>query len=199
MPVEIDLSLYPSVIYRRWAAATTERPPQGAVVLFRRPLLVCLVLGVSVALGATGRVSSGLVLSAAAVWSFVPAVQLAAFAVTTRLFTGRAPAGARSVDLFFMGHLPWSLWLIALSSAAALTFPNGVAGWPRALVMAATISIVVPVAATARIVRAYFGEITGLPPRRARAATALYEGLVWGFAIAFASWAVQAGPRFFGA
>ena len=194
MPIEIDLIRAPSVTYRR---LTAERPREGAAIFFRRPLLVCLVLGVSVALGATGRVSTGLVLSAAAVWSFVPAVQLAALGVTTRLFTGRPPA-RRTVDLFFMGHLPWSLWLIALSGAAALTFPDGVAGWPRAVVTAATCSIVVPIAATARIVRAYFAEIAGLPPGRARAATALYEGLVWGFAIAFASWAVQAGPRFLG-
>ena len=196
MSPELDLTLFPTATYRKLSAEETGASPSGPVRLLRRPLLIGLVLGVSVALGATGRASAGLVLSCALAWSFVPAVQLAAFALTTRIVTGRPPADARAVDLFFMNHLPWSLWLLTVSGGAALAFPDGVAGWPDAVHAAATASILVPIAATARITRAYFGEVAGLPPRRARAATALYQGLVWAFAIGFASWAVQVGPRF---
>ena len=193
MAPEIHLILHPSTTYRRIAAPRVE---SGAVVLLRRPLLVCLTLGVSVALAATGRVTAGLVLGAAACWSLVPAVQMAAFATMMR-FTPRPRQlpFSSAADLFFMGHLGWSLWLLAVAGAAAATFPAGAAWWPQGAATTLLGTALVPAIVTLRITAAYCREVFGLSERRALLATALYEGLVWGFGVLYAGWAIQLWPR----
>src|SRR5262245_59965528 len=192
-PMSSGLSLMadPRATYRRLSDSPT---PTAARVLLRGPLLLCLVLGVSVSLGATGRLSVEGVLSAGLTWSFAPAVQLAALAVVMKSTRTAVPL-TRATDLFFLGHLPWSLWMLAVSGAAALTFPAGIAGWPAAVRDAATLSALLPLAVTARITSAFCREVLALPAGAARRATALYLTLVWGFVIAYAAWTTQLWPR----
>src|SRR5260370_2794711 len=79
----------------------------------RRPLLVTAVLGVSAAMGGTGHVTPALVLSTTLCWSFVVALQ-AAIALALVAGPARRTVGlARAIDLYFAGHAPWSLWMLA--------------------------------------------------------------------------------------
>jgi hypothetical protein len=192
MAPELELLRRPYATYGRLAAQRQA----GRTLLWRRPLLVCLVLGVSIALAATGRASAGLVAGTALCWSFVPAVQMAAFALVARgLAPPRAPTFSSAADLFFMGHLPWSLWLLLVAGATAFAFPEGVAAWPPAVRTAMLASAAVPAFTTVALTFAFWRAVLALPRRRAALATAAYHGLVWGFALLYSALAAQFWPR----
>jgi hypothetical protein len=190
---EVALVRHPFAAYR--ALARSHRPT-GIVALARRPLLVCLVLGVSIALAATGRASAGLVLGTALCWSFVPAVQLAALALVRRRTRVARPLSS-AADLFFMGHLPWSLWLLLVAGLAALTWPQGAAGWPAPLHAAIALSALLPAFGSAVLTFAFWREAAGLAHRRALKATAAYLALVWGFGLVYVALVAQYWPRAF--
>jgi hypothetical protein len=70
----------------------------------RRPLLVAFVLGCSVSLMTSGRVTLRLAGPATVHWSFVPLAGIAGLAVVS----GRR-LHAETIDEFFHGYLPWML------------------------------------------------------------------------------------------
>jgi hypothetical protein len=72
-----------------------------------RPLFVAFVLGCSVSVMTSGRLTLRLLLPAMLYATFVPMLQIAALAVCR----GRLPF-RKAVGLFFVGHAPWSLWVI---------------------------------------------------------------------------------------
>jgi hypothetical protein len=196
MSHEMKLMAAPAATYRLLAA---QDGSAGLRVLLRRPLFVCLVLGVAVTLGATGRVSAGGVLSSALVWSHALLVQMAALAATMavarHVLHAAAVPFARATDLFFMGHLPWSLWLLGLAGAAAVEFPEGVARWPSAVQTAVIASGLVPIVLTFRITLAFGREVLALPRRAAWLAAAFYAALIYAYTIAHAGWATALWSR----
>lgn len=80
----------------------------------RRPLLIAIVIGCSVSLMTSGRVTLRLAGPAALEWSFIPLLEFLSLAAVYR---GRPPA--RTIDLFFAGHAPWLLWTIAFAALFA--------------------------------------------------------------------------------
>src|SRR5688572_7580173 len=72
MSPEIALMLSPRGTY---ASLAREGRRASLLTAARRPLLVAAVLGASIAIGATGHVTPGLLLSTTLSWSFVVAVQ----------------------------------------------------------------------------------------------------------------------------
>jgi hypothetical protein len=83
-----------------------------------RPLLVLLIYGCGVSVMAAGRLTARLLLPAMVYATFVPLLQMASIAVTCR----GAPGFRRAVDLFFVGHAPWSLWVLGTAAMWGL-FP----------------------------------------------------------------------------
>ena len=71
MSAELRLIIAPGDTYARLARGRSAIGPIGAL---RRPLLIALVLGASVALAATRHVTPGLLLSTTLCWSFVVVV-----------------------------------------------------------------------------------------------------------------------------
>jgi hypothetical protein len=100
-----------------FAALAGRASPGSAWSAFRRPLLVAVVLGCVTSLitfpGITLRLAGPATLS----WSFVPLAEVLGLAVACAGEGRRLPFG-RKVDLFFMGYLPWLLWLTGI----AITF-----------------------------------------------------------------------------
>src|SRR5215472_2186395 len=80
-------------------------------IAVRRPLLVAFVLGCSVSLMTSGRVTLRLAGPATVHWSFVPLAGIAGLAVVS----GRR-LRAETIDHFFHGYLPWMLWIIAFAA-----------------------------------------------------------------------------------
>src|SRR5262245_23628484 len=165
---ELGLMLFPRATY----AALVREPVRGSVVTaMRRPALVALVIGVSVAIAATGRATPALVASTTISWSYIVLMQLAIAVPLVARGARRTVGLARAVDLFFAGHAPWSLF--ALAAAAWAPSPVGRPLWPLAVLIA------VPVALTPRIVSAFFTEVLGMSGRDARRMTAVQQAITW--------------------
>jgi hypothetical protein len=188
---ELALMLAPERTYRELARRGAAG---GSWDWLPRFLLLALVVGTSVALAASGRISPGLLLSCSACWCVAPAAQAGALFAVARPRPFRS--FARLLELFLLSHAPWSLWLLLLSLWVALSFPEGVAGWWFWTL--ARLSALVPAWWTLRLVYWYFREVTGLPHRRALLATAWYElALLFPAFVAF--WlAAQLWPRVLG-
>ena len=184
---EVRLMLAPTESYRR----LLREPSRGAGGASARLLLVVLVVGTSVALAATGRASLGLVLSCSACWSVAPLAQALALAFVAR----PAPLPcSHLLELFLLAHAPWSLWLLCYSLGAALSFPEGSAGW-TGLAAHAIVTALLPWLWTAWLVFCFFREVLALSPRRAALRTAGYQLALLLPALAYVSFAVALGPR----
>jgi hypothetical protein len=153
----------------------------------RRPLLVALVLGVSMAMAATGHVTPSLVLSTTLCWSFVVILQIAIALIVIAGPARRTVGLARALDLYFASHVPWSLWLLATVAWA----PSPV-GRPLTPVIVAA---AVPLGLTPWILSAFFREVLELDPRHALARTAAQQAMTWGVFVALFGTAVQIVPR----
>jgi len=184
MSPEMGLIVAPD---RTYAAliASTERI--GIVRALKRPLLVAVVLGTSMALSSTRHVTPALVFSTTLLLSAVIIGQvLIALAVIGRLAT-QTLGRARALDLFFASHAPWSLWLLAM--AVWVPSPLGLPSWPLSL------ASIAPIVLTPRILAAYFREVHGLDRRRAAIRTFVHQAVTWAvFAVLFGA-AVAIWPR----
>jgi len=168
MSPEILLMVSPRHTY-----AALARVPGRLTLLtaLRRPLLVAIVLGVSAAMGGTGRVTPALVLSTTLCWIFVVGLQVA-IALTLIAGPARRTVGlGRALDLYFAGHAPWSLWMLA-----AVAWAPSPIGRPLTPVLVAA---AVPLILTPRILAAFFREVLELDPRDALVRTAAQQVLTW--------------------
>jgi hypothetical protein len=184
MSPEMRLMVSPRDTY----ASLARVPGPGTLLTaLRRPLLVTIVLGVSAAIGAAGHVTPALLLSTTLCWSFVVILQ-AAIALTLIAGPARRTVGiARALDLYFAGHAPWSLWMLATVAWA----PSPI-GRPFAPVLAAA---AVPLILTPRIVSAFFREVLDMDPRHAIARTAVQQVMSWGTFVILLGTAVALVPR----
>jgi hypothetical protein len=184
MSPELGLLFAPRRTYAVLAGAAVPISPLGAL---RRPLLAATVLGVSLAISATGRVTPALVLSATLTWGYIVMLQLAVALPLVTPAARRTVGVPRALDLFFAGHAPWSLF--ALAAAAWAPTPLGRSIWPLLITLA------IPIALTPRILVAFFAEVLRMDRRAARRMTVLHQAITWIiFAVLF--WVVNAlSPR----
>ena len=118
----------------------TEYPalPQdgtGAGLMLRRPVALAFVLGCVASVLASGRFTARLITDGTLSYAFIPAIELAAFAVVYRTGARRRIPFARAVDLFFIGNAPWLLWLVILAGVASIVPPRQLAPWLSLLFM----------------------------------------------------------------
>lgn len=179
----------PGTAYRRLAEAP---PAPGAWVLLRRPALVAALIGAAVCLGTTGSLPPRLWPGTSLCWSIVPGFQLALGAVLVHLGSRRPLRMSSALDLLFVSHAPWSLWLLGAAASAAPRLPIGSYTWPSAFPLLAT--AVVPLAWTSVLTFAYGRAVLGLSARGAALAVLLYELAVWAVAAACVSLATARGP-----
>lgn len=143
----------------------------SALAALRRPLLVAVIVGSSTAMLATRHATPALVFSTTVCWSVLVAAQIA-IALSVIAGPARRTIGvARALDLFFAGHAPWSLWLLAVVAYAPTSFELRLT---PILLLA-----LIPIALTPRIIAAYFREVLGLGRREALARTALHQAITW--------------------
>ena len=184
MSPEIRLMVSPGATYASLTRVSARVTPLMAL---RRPLVVALVLGVSVAVGATRHVTPALLLSTTLCWSLVVALQ-AAIALVLIAGPARRTVGlARALDLYFAGHAPWSLWMLAATAWG----PSPV-GRPMTPIV---IAIAVPLVLTPRILSAFFREVLDMDPRHAVACTVAQQVMTWATFVILFGTAVQIVPR----
>lgn len=184
MSSELRLIVAPRHTYARLARAPSAIGPVGAL---RRPLVAAIVLGVSVAIAATGHATPVLVVSVTICWSVAIAIQAAIAIVLIAGPAQRTVGRPRAFDLFFASHAPWSLWFLAVAAWA----PSSV-GRPLWPVLVAALA---PIVLTPRIIAAFFREVTELDPREARARTAIHQAMTWLAFVALYGWAIALPPR----
>jgi len=182
---------HPWATYRDLAG----RPPEpGWAMLLRRPALFALILGSCLSLTTSGRFTLRLILGGAAVWSFAPLLQIAGAAAALALAPRRLPF-SRAIDLYFLAHGPWSLWLLAVAGGLAL-LPTRTAfailAPPAAFVW---LSVLVPLAWSGIITFAFFREALEMSRRRALGGLVVHGFVVWGAVLAFFLLSGQLWPR----
>jgi hypothetical protein len=117
----------PSSTFRSIANDADRRVVDGrAWTACRRPLFVTLVLASIVSLLASGTLTLRLVASASIYWASIPIVETLALLVVVRRRVNR-PSIPATIDLFFAGHAPWTLLLLAIASSLVFLPPD--VGW----------------------------------------------------------------------
>jgi hypothetical protein len=175
---ELRVALAPEATYRRLladeAAATWWHR-------LERPAIVLLVIGVIVPIMAVQRVTIGLVVTSALSWSFAVVIQILAGAVVIGSAPSRRIAMPRALDLWLAGHLPYSVWMLAV----AILVANSMWGSLDSLVFSA----VVPAVWTSFIVSAYCRTVLATTASGARWRVAMHQALVWSTALTYIAWA----------
>jgi hypothetical protein len=156
-----------------------------------RPLLGALLVGVSVAIAATGRASPAVVLSATMAWSWVMVVQFAIALVMTRpLPRDGSVSAARAFELWFAGHVPWTLWVLTLAPLLRVA--------PETPVELLLVSTLVPMAWTATIAAAFGRVVLRQSERMALMRAGLHQLVLLGVILSYAAWAAGGWFRIVG-
>ena len=116
---ELRIMLRPVSTYRQLSKAVDD---SGVWVMIRRPLFVAFVAGAFVSISVSGRLTLLLLLDGMLFWSFVPILQGVLMCGIVVLFGRRQMPTSKALDLFFMGHGPWLVWLVSIA-ATCLFFP----------------------------------------------------------------------------
>jgi hypothetical protein len=172
---EVRVMFRPFATHRR--ALDEVRVGWRALVV--RPVLVAGVNGLAVTLSAAGELFPTLWLGSALTWAWAPALQMllaAPLIVLARALGGSRLRLSSALDLFFLGHGPWSLWLMGAGVALGWHLPN-TTGFDF---MPVARTIVVPIVWTVLLVFAFFRVGLGLSRAKAVLLTLLYQGLLWG-------------------
>ena len=171
---EIQVMFAPRVAYRRLAA---DPPRVGVPALFWRPALVALVIGGFVTLANTGELYPTLFAGSALAWSWVPLLQMTLAAPLIALFRRRSVPLSSALDLFFVGHGPWSLWLLAFTLLMMSRLPAGMGslGWLKPMLL----SSLVAVAWTWVLLFSFARAVLGASRWAAALFTLLYQSVLW--------------------
>ena len=129
---EVRVMLQPEGTYRQLTHKLdwTKGGHREFRYLVRRPLFAALMLGAFVSITASGRLNALLVFDGLLFWSFVPLLQALTMMCLVLLFARPTLPKVRVVDLFFMGHGPWYLWLLMISGTCLLMPTKQIFMWP---------------------------------------------------------------------
>src|SRR6185369_14248191 len=182
---EANVCVAPEPAYERLLAEATAMTPPRALL---RPAVILLVISMLVPIMAVQRVTIGLAITAALSWSFVVAIQWLVGSLVVLSAPARRAGFWRALDLWFAGHLPYSLWMLLFFSAMANT--------RSASVGLVILTAVVPTAWTAVIVAAFCRTVLGTSAPAARSRAAVHLVGIWIIGAAYVIWAAggTAGP-----
>lgn len=160
-----------------------------AVHLIGRMSLAALVIGTSVTVSATERLTLPLILAGWIGWSFVPVLQLLTGLLLVR---GRNGRRVTRLDGYFATQWPWALWIIALH-AAFLIVP---AARPMGTLLAVT--AVAPIAMTIRLLLAFCRDRLAMDRAHAWRRVGLHQAATYLLIGAYVWLAVALWPRLLG-
>ena len=154
--------------------------------MFRRPLIVLVVVATAVPIMAVQRITLALFAFSTASFGFVLLIQMAVGAGIVASAPGRRTSMPRALDLWFAGHVPYSLWLLTVAAIFAAS--------PWASLDGFVMLAIVPAAWTAVIVAAFCRHVLGSGRAGARWRAAVHLIVMW--AIALELVALSAGGWF---
>ena len=176
---EVRVMLRPISAYRQLA----DENSSGVWVLLKRPLFVTLIFASFISLTTSGRLTLPLVLGSALFWSAGTLLLVLTTSVVL-IFTRKKISLPKAIDLFFTGHGPWLVWLLALSGICLFAPSEEVTLWPLPLgwLMLSSLGAFIWSSVT------YLGFFRGalkLSNLRAVAAVVFYDILLWGTVLSY--------------
>jgi hypothetical protein len=142
--------------------------------------MVLLVIAVMVPIAAVQRVTIGLVATAALSWSFAIVVQALAAAAVIASAPRRQLRIAAALDLWFAGHLAYSLWILVALGWISTSY--------SASIELVILSAIVPAIWTMSVVAAFCRTVLLTTPAGARWRTAAHFVAIWGFTLSYIAW-----------
>ena len=188
MSHDLLLMVAPSRTYGRLLETSAAR---GWSSVFGRCLLIASIIGAAIAIATTKRITIGLLLSLTLCWSFAVVLQFAAAAALGASSKRRNVSLAAAVDLIFLGHAPWSLWLIAMAMWSAFS-PTG-AHFTDGMMLTALIAL----GWRSAIIFAFCRRVLQASTTGALLRTALHQAVILFFIFLYAAWAVDLWSRLF--
>lgn len=185
---ELRLLRAPSATYGEIAALPALPATESWVRALARVFAPAAIIGLATGAAATGRVSWELALSGAVCWSFVALLQMATAALLIAS-SKRAVSWPRAVEFFFLGHAPWSLWLLTVS-AAVVALPIA-----RQYLNVILLTFLLPAVWSGIVILAFCRQILQLDRTRAIITTALHQIMTYALIVSYIAWAVQLWPR----
>ena len=177
---ELRIMLRPASTYRQLSKAADE---SGVWVMIRRPLFVALVVGSFVSITVSGHLTIYLLLDGMVFWSFILVLQAILMSGIVVSFGRRRIPTSKALDLFFMGHGPWLMWLLGIA-ATCLFFPlKQFYLWPVQWGWVLPISLVVAWIWSSVTSFAFLRGALEISTLRAIALLVLYTFLLWGIVI----------------
>jgi hypothetical protein len=175
---DVRLAFAPGATYRQLISQNNRIRWWRALA---RPALVLLLIAVVVPMMVANVITARLVLASAIAWGFIVAIQLAIGAALVAPARARDVGFWRAMDLWFAGHVPYSLWilLLPLFTSSLAVPPHDVMG----------VSFLAPLAWTSVITNAFFQTVLGMDPSTARRRASLHLAIVVVVASAFILWA----------
>jgi len=116
---DVQVMLRPAGAYQELAQQASGERKWSAM---RRPAFMVFLLGCLVSLVTAGALSPRLFAAGALNALFVPLLEIGVLAGVWR--SRRATPFSRTVDLFFMGHGPWVLWLLVMCAIWVFASPS---------------------------------------------------------------------------
>ena len=182
LPSALDVARNP-----RAAFSALHRHP-GTGGLAARLALLTILNGSLLAVLATGQLTFGLVLGLSSSWSLVVLLLqlLAAGALISLGGRRRALPLRAAISLFFLGHLPWSAWVLTIC-ALSMVLPDRMLEVRMALLLAVPSGLW-----TLAIIVAFGREVLRLEQGEALVAALGHQAVVWGTS-AVAVWWMSGG------
>ncbi len=140
-----------------------------------------LVVGCTVSLGASGRLTLRLITDGAVSFAFLPFFVVAGFAVVYFSRADRPLRFAGALDLFLTGLLPWLLWLLVLGVICSIVPPRRLGPWIQPL----EISLILPAVWSTVLDFHFFREVMGRSTGAATRDVVLYRLIGWGGATTY--------------
>ncbi len=176
---ELRVMFAPAATYQRLLSDPLRR---GWRATLARPALFALIIGAFVTLTSSGQLYPSLLLGSALGWAWPSALQL--LVATPLLAVGRRRALPLSsaLDLFFLGHGPWSLWLLGAAAWMMADLPEALSTLPLIPLL---LSASLPIAWTVFIAWGFARTVLALPAWLALLGVLVYQAIIWGAAYLF--------------
>ena len=129
---EVEVMFRPTRTYQR-LAEEVDATGAGTSALWsaiRRPLFAAFMIGAFTSFTTSGQLNAFLILDGMLFWSFAPLLQLLIMAALVFVFARRRLPAAKAIDLFFIGHGPWFLWLLAIAGSCLFIPAKQIFLWP---------------------------------------------------------------------
>ena len=175
---EVVVAFGPEVAYRRLLGEATARAGRQ---LLQRLGVMLLVIGIAIPLMAVQRATILLVVTAALSWSFVLAIQVAVATLVIASVPTRPIGRLESLNLWFAAHLPYTVWMLAVSVLMATS--------RHASAELLIASAIIPATWTFVIVSAFCRVVLQTGRTGAWWRATAHQLLVWTIALVYVAWA----------